>query len=380
MWVAGLLLAAVGVIPASEAVKRFPDSSYYPGAGVQRDANLLQAIVTEAGEALLTRGPGPGQIMDRFRRGELLSEERVTVLLAACHFHDPKLLPLYQWAFQHGNFREKLAALVGFYQLVGLDPPAPSQVPKEGQHWQELALRVEGLFQESRVTPLVRLWVRSYLAASGIAKPSGFVFRASPEECLRAIHRLVQPEDLADVITLWPLVRDRHRSWVVRLLENLLLYRWVPPLPNPEGPSGPWIMETAVARVDAWVGRICGTPDGWQTFWERAKQLGNGDAREGLLLVLRQPYPPVWPQAVRHLQFFGAPAVVLDPSQPLLPANEEKVKQLRALFQARREEPKKDRTLPFPVGKPAAPGSPPAMPPSPGRPPLPVPPRPLSGG
>ncbi|MGQ9751627.1 MAG: hypothetical protein ACUVRE_03125 [Thermoanaerobaculaceae bacterium] len=380
MWLAGLFLAGVGVIPVPEAVKRFPDSSFYPGSGVQRDANLLQAIVTEAGEALLTRGPGPGQIMERFRRGELPAEERVAVLLAACHFHDPKLLPLYRWAFQQGNFREKLAALVGFYQLVGLDPPAPSQVPKEGGHWQELALRVEALFQESRATPLVRLWVRTYLAASGISGASGFVFRVNPEECLRAIGRLAQPEDLADVITLWPLVSDRHRSWVVRLLENLLLYRWVPPLPNPEGPSGPWIMETAVASVDAWVGKLCGTPDGWQTFWERAKQLGNGDAKEGLLLVLRQPYPPVWPQAARHLQFFGAPAVVLDPSQPLYPANEEKVKQLRAWFQAGREEPEKARTPPFPLVKPASPGSPPAMPPSPGRPPLPVPPRPFPGG
>lgn len=379
MWVAGLLLSGVGVIPVPEAVKRFPDSSFYPGSGAQRDANLLKAIVKEAGEALLTRGPGPGQIMDRFRRGELAGEERVAVLLAACHFHDPKLLPLYRWAFQQGNFREKLAALVGFYQLVGLDPPAPSQVPKEGEHWQKLALRAEALYQETWTTPLVRLWVRSYLVASGVSQVGGFVFRTNPEGCLRAISRLAQPEDLADVIALWPLLRDHHRSWIVRLLENLLLYRWVPPPPNPEGPTGPWIMETAVASVDAWVGKLCGTPDGWQTFWERARQLGGGDLREGLLLVLKQPYPQVWPQAAWHLQFFGAPAVVLDRSQPLHPANEEKVQQLRALFQPGREKPRRDRTSPFPLGKPAPPGSPPAVSPLPRRPPIPAPPRPQPG-
>lgn len=382
MWVAGLLLAGVGVIPVSEAVKRFPDSSFYPGSGVQRDANLLQAIVTEAGEGLLTRGPGPGQIMDRFRRGELVTEERVAVLLSACHFHDPKLLPLYRWAFQQGNLREKLAALVGFFQLVGLDPPAPSQVPKEGFHWQELASRLEALIQETRTTPLVRLWVRSYLVASGVSRAEGFVFRTRPEDCLRAISRIAQPEDLADVITLWPLISEQHRAWVVRVLENLLLYRWVPPPPNPEGPTGPWIMETAVSSVDAWVGRLCGTPDGWQTFWERTKQLGNGDVQEGLLLALRQPYPYVWPQAAWHLQLFGAPAVVLDPSRPLHPANEEKVRKLRELLRPGKDKAEASQPTLFPAVRPGPPARSAVPPPMPKKPGLPLPTKPplRSGG
>lgn len=334
MTLAGLLLAGVGFFPVPEVVRRFPDASAFPGVGVQREANMLAAIWQEA-EALLTSGPGPGQILARFRRGELTGDERVLVLLGACHSHDLQLVPLYQWAFEAGGAKDKLAAAIGFFYLVGLDPPAPSAVPQKGDHWQELASRARELAREARTTPLARLWVRSYLAASGLSA-GGFVFRAPAEACLRALVRVAQPEDLAEVVALWPLVVPAHRSYLVRLLEALTLSRWVPAPPNPQGPTGPWIMETAVNSVDAWVSQLCRTPDGWASFWRRAAQLGDGDVREGLLTVLRQPYPPAWPVAAWHLQAWGAPAVVLERARPDHPANKERVDKLRALFRPER--------------------------------------------
>jgi hypothetical protein len=38
-----LLAASVGIIPVPEVVKRFPDPSYYPGVGVQREAHMLES-------------------------------------------------------------------------------------------------------------------------------------------------------------------------------------------------------------------------------------------------------------------------------------------------------------------------------------------------
>lgn len=358
MWALSLLLSGLGLIPLPEVVQRFPDASAFPGVGTQKEANMLEAITREGGEELLTRGPGPGQIMARFRQGLLSPQERVAVLLTACHYHDLQLLPLYQWAFAQGGTREKVAALVGYFQLLGLDPPAPSSIPPTGPHWQELAQRAGEVAEEARKTPLVRLWLRSYLAATGLVEPQGLVFKAKPEDCLRALLRLAQPEDLAEVVAFWPLVREKDRSYLVRLLEALTLARWVPAPPNPQGPTGPWIMETAVNSVDAWVANLCASPDGWATFWRRAQELGSGDPRQGLLLVLRQPYPPAWPLAAWYLQAWGAPAVLLERSRPEHPVNEEQVRRLRALFLGEGGSP----SSPRPPGGPKTPPFPPLPP------------------
>ncbi|MCX7895338.1 MAG: hypothetical protein N2447_05215 [Thermoanaerobaculum sp.] len=323
MWAPILLAAALGgLIPVPDSVKRFPNSSYWPGVGVQRDANMLADIQREAGEELLTRGPGPSQIMARFHRGQLSPDERVALLLVACYYHDPQLLPLYRWAFEKGNTREKIAATVGFWRLVGLLPPSPSVIPATGPHWQQLAARAAELQQATRERPLVALWVNSYLAASGLVKPTGFTFHATPEECLNALARLAQPEDLPYVVALWPLAtRFEDRSRLVKILEAITLSRVVPEVRGDRTPTGPWIMETAINTVDAFVANLCFTPDGWALFLHNAAALAGGDLREGFLAALRQLYAPVWPLAAAQLQGFGAPAAIFDRTWPDHPSN-----------------------------------------------------------
>lgn len=317
-----LVAALAGIIPVPDAVKRFPDSSYWPGAGAQRDGNMLAAIKKEAGEELLTRGPGPSQILARFQKGALAPDQRVSVLLAACHYHDPQLLPVYLWAFEKGNVKEKLAAVVGFYQLIGLLPPAPSAVPSTGPHWQQLAARTKELMAATKEQPLVALWVRSYLAASGVPQGSGFVFNAKPEECLEALARLLQPEDLPYLVQLWPLApRFEHRSRLVGVFEAVTLSRVVPEVRGERAPTGPWIMETAINSVEAFVSNLCRTPDGWGLFLHNAASLADGDLRAGLLKVLRQSYAPVWPLAAAQLQGYGAPAALFNRTWPDHPEN-----------------------------------------------------------
>ncbi|MGC8917121.1 MAG: hypothetical protein ACP5NF_09105 [Thermoanaerobaculum sp.] len=319
-----VLLASsfAGIIPVPDAVKRFPDSSYWPGVGVQRDANMLEAIKRQAGEELLTRGPGPAQILARFRASALTPDERLAVLLSACHYHDPQLLPLYLWAFEKGNIREKVAAVVGFWQLVGLVPPAPSSIPAKGPHWQELAARTRELMAATRERPLVAIWVDSYLAVSGLPSRSPFVFKAKPEECLEAIARIAQPEDLPRIAALWPLVsRFEHKGRLVRVIEAVTLTQVVPQVRGERAPTGPWIMETAVNSVEATLAGTCQTPDGWQLFLHNAASLAGGDLKEGLLKALRQPYAAVWPLAAAELQAFGAPAVIFNRTWPDHPDN-----------------------------------------------------------
>lgn len=338
MLAATLLAASVaGIIPVPDAVKRFPDSSYWPGVGAQRDANMLAAIRQEAGEELLTRGPGPGQIVARFARGGLTFEERVSVLLGACYSHDPQLLPIYLWAFEKGNVKDKLAALVGFYQLVGLVPPAPSTVPATGPHWAQLASRTRELMAATREKPLVAVWVDSYAAASGLPAGGRFVFNVKPEECLEAIARIAQPEDLPYLVALWPLAsRFEHRSRLVRVFEAVTLSRVVPVVQGERAPTGPWIMETAVNSVDAFVANLCRTPDGWELFLFNASSLAGGDLREGLLKVLRQGYAPVWPLAAAQLQGYGAPAAIFNRTWPDHPENKAARDRVLEVFRAKR--------------------------------------------
>ncbi|MEW5877916.1 MAG: hypothetical protein AB1751_07630 [Acidobacteriota bacterium] len=332
-----LATAFAGVIPVPDSVKRFPDASYWPGVGAQRDGNMLAAIRKEAGEELLTRGPGPSQILARFEKGALTPDQRVSVLLSACYYHDPQLLPLYLWAFEKGNVKDKLAAVVGFYQLIGLAPPAPSAVPATGPHWQQLAARTKELMAATREQPLVALWVNSYLEASGLPHRSGFTFKAKPEECLEAIARLAQPEDLPYLVALWPLTtRFEHRSKLVRVFEAITLSQVVPVVQGERAPTGPWIMETAINSVDAFVSNLCRTPDGWGLFLHNAASLANGDLRTGLLKVLRQNYAPVWPLAAAQLQGYGAPAAIFNRTWPDHPDNKAAREQVLEVFRDKR--------------------------------------------
>jgi len=371
---ASLVLAAgVGIIPVPDVVKRFPDPSYYPGVGVQREAEMLAAIQREVAEELLTRGPGPGQLLQRFLANQLDGDQRVAVLLGGCHYHDPLLLPLYQAAFEKGNVKEKLAGAVGFFQLVGLAPPPPSSIPATGAHWQALAQRARELAAATRERPLSRLWARSYLQAIGVEQAGGFAFRAKPEECLEALARIAQPEDLPEVLALWPLARPQDRSRLVRLLEALTLSELVPRPPNPQGPTGPWLMETAVNTVEVFVASLCRPPDGWEGFWRKAAALGGGDVKAGLLRVLKHPYPPAWPLAAYHLQGFGAPAVLFDRTRPDNPANKEQAARVRQAFQAKPlEQPRPAGGGLLPAGGLPAP-LPKGVPPGPPRPPRPLP-------
>ncbi|KDA54465.1 hypothetical protein EG19_12175 [Thermoanaerobaculum aquaticum] len=332
-----LATAFAGVIPVPDSVKRFPDASYWPGVGAQRDGNMLAAIRKEAGEELLTRGPGPSQILARFEKGALTPDQRVSVLLSACYYHDPQLLPLYLWAFEKGNVKDKLAAVVGFYQLIGLLPPAPSAVPATGPHWQQLAARTKELMAATREQPLVALWVNSYLEASGLPHRSGFTFKAKPEECLEAVARLAQPEDLSYLVALWPLTtRFEHRSKLVRVFEAITLSQVVPVVQGERAPTGPWIMETAINSVDAFVSNLCRTPDGWGLFLHNAASLANGDLRTGLLKVLRQSYAPVWPLAAAQLQGYGAPAAIFNRTWPDHPDNKAARERVLEVFRDKR--------------------------------------------
>ena len=66
MIASSLVLAVVvgaGTVPIPDSVSRFPDPSYWPGIGVQQVGMMLRAVRADAGLAMRSEGPGPGQVI-----------------------------------------------------------------------------------------------------------------------------------------------------------------------------------------------------------------------------------------------------------------------------------------------------------------------------
>ncbi len=337
-----LVLAVVmgaGTVPIPDSVSRFPDPSYWPGMGAQQVRMMLAAVQADAGLEMRSAGPGPHQLMARWRAGSLNAAERVAVLLGGPAFHDPVLLPAYAEALRSPTLRERQAAAVGLAWLLGEPSPDPRAVAAQPDTVENLAVVAERVARACRRRTLLGVWADSYLAASGLPHRPGMTLGRRPEECLRAIAAIAQPDDLDELVALWPLIAERHQQYaLVPTFAIVTLRRFEPaPPPGSRVTQGGWLTEAGAQAVDGFVRRLCNTPDGEALVRAAVARLA-GVPESGLdtpapwLAVLRLRLPSMWAVPLERLTAFGAPAVHFDRSNPAAKRNEAAVRRVRSLF------------------------------------------------
>ena len=299
---------------------------------------MVTKVLADAGGALRSAGPGPQQIRDRWLAGRINSAEKVVVLLGGAAFHDPALLRIYDEATRSFELRVRMAAAVGFYVLIGDLPPAPSSIRDTPEEWESLSAVVRRLGWATRTRSLVRVWVDSFAVTKGAEVSERFVFRRSGKECLRAIREIAQPEDLPEVLALWPMLdRKDERGSVLRTIEMITLQRLVDRSPDPHKPWGEWQIDAAFALVDGWVARLCKPIDGeaqLRLTFEANHLVERGGALgpAAWMYFLNGGYAPSLPLALERLADISGAHVEIDRQQLGSPANKQASKRIFERF------------------------------------------------
>jgi|YNPBryunderm2012_1023409.scaffolds.fasta_scaffold11490_2 hypothetical protein len=319
------LVAAQAVappLPAPQSLARFPDASYWPGAGLQQVSNMLAEIQRDSEQEMRSHGPGPQQLAARWARGGLSERDQLALLLGGASYHHPSLLPVYAQALRSPSLTVRQAAAVGLAWLLGDRPAAPQSIPDTAETWQRLGAFADALVEASRTRSLVGIWIDSYLHGSGLLRPAGLVLAREPSRCLEAIDEIATPGDLPELLALWPLLpAPRDRYAVLRTLERIMVARLVAAPAGPRRSWGTWVYESGAEIVDTFVAQRCSTVDGWEVARRNAIAVarhddGCGGCRpEPWLKLLEVSYPPVWALALEVLPAFGAPVVLYQRGQ-----------------------------------------------------------------
>jgi hypothetical protein len=318
---AALLLAValgVGKVPVASSIEQFPNASAYPASGQRQFGHLLTDIEYNAAPTFRTSGPGPAQLLARWRSRRLSPDERMVALLAGATYHDPVLLPIYLDAFDSPLLRERQAAVVGLAWLLGEPSPDPTHLSLDMPVWRSARAFTSDLIRATAERSLVRVWIDSYLGAMGLPVMSGHGgIGRSPAECLGAIAAIAQPEDLGDLFALWPLLDASGQAAMVHILEVVSVQRFRDVPRGPRAPTGPWIEAAAAERVDGWVRNACHSVNGLGVAMHNIARLADAmDAPPGVvgtaLAALSNDDPAAWPVAAELLVPFGGPAVSFD--------------------------------------------------------------------
>lgn len=337
----GLLLAVVlgaGRVPITEATMKFPDSSSWSGAGQRRVENMLADVRSAQETRLAAVGPGPQQLAARWQRGQLNAAERVAVLLGASVFHHPAVLPIYADGLRSRVLRERQAAMVGLAWFLGVPPPDPEQAAEGSAVLGAARRSADALVLLLRERTLADLWCESYLVARGLVPTEGRVLlHPDAKTCLLALREIAGPQDLDSLTALWPAVAERDRPALLRTLEAVTMQQFFIPPANPQAPTGGWLYVDAAARVDAWVGGLCRSVEGFGLAlanMARAWPLPEPPERpyQPLLTPMEGSYEPLWFLPSELLVAFGGRSVSYDRVQTDNPRNRDQRDRVRDSF------------------------------------------------
>ncbi|MGD8440737.1 MAG: hypothetical protein PVG53_09390, partial [Holophagae bacterium] len=239
-----------------------PEVGHFPGSFF--DTRAKQPLQRRAMESW----PGPAQLVERWRTGELNRKEQMAVLLGASASHDPQLLPVYRDAIESDDARLRMAAAYGYRELIadGLLMVAGGVGDADAR---ALAGEMDAVAATLRERPLVELWLQAALANEGASMPGwrGVVLKRPVGLCLRALEEIVIFDDVELLATAYRSARGRDlRLGLVELLEAVTLQRF---FFKPKDPSRGWGMRQVNEAFDAtdayledWLDRRCVTDPG----------------------------------------------------------------------------------------------------------------------
>lgn len=288
-----------------------PEVSYFPGSFFDGAAKSnLQRRAME-------KWPGPSQIIDRWRSGDLDRQEQMAILLGVSASHDPVLLPLYREAVTSDNGRLRMAAAYGYRELLG---DALPNVTKgvDPETAQQLAEEMDAVAKTLRERPLVEFWLQCALMREGVSMPGwrGVVLRRPLSTSLRAVERIVSFDDFHYLATAFRLAKNKGtRVGLMRLLEAITLQEF---FKKPTAARTGWgtkdideALEAADAFVDFWIDRRCTTDpnlilsSSLRTMGLREGQPLGPSSYELWLRVLKNGRPAWYMMAARQLYELG---------------------------------------------------------------------------
>jgi hypothetical protein len=288
-----------------------PEVSYFPGSFFEAKAKAhLQTRVMD-------QWPGPSQIVDHWRNGDLDENEMLAILLGMSASHDPVLLPIYRDAVMSDNDRIRMAAAYGYRELLGdALPNVANGVDLESAR--QLAAEMDAVAATLRERPLVEFWLQSVLMDDGASMPGwrGVVLKRPRGIGFRAVERVLTFDDFKYIATAYRLAQSRDtRVSLMRLLEAITLREFLK-LPSDERAG--WgskqinqALEAADAYVDYWIDVRCITDptmiltNSMHAMGVRRVQPLAPSSYEVWLQVLKRGADPWHMMAARQLHNFG---------------------------------------------------------------------------
>jgi hypothetical protein len=253
------MIAAVILIHAtlSASAVSLDTVRYFPGSYFDsREKTQLQ-------RRAMDRWPGPSGLIELWESDELDEEGRVALLLGAAAHHDPRLLRLYRAAVVSDSQRLRQAGAYGYHDLLADRLPDVSRGLDDAAS-ETLSEEIRAVSWTLRRNSLVEMWLQALLAIEGLELPGyrGVVPDRSSGGCLRALDRVMAPEDLQALVTAYQISAERdHRVGLMRLIEGLSLSRLVVKPKGEREAWGPEIYDRALGDLDAqierWTGRRC---------------------------------------------------------------------------------------------------------------------------
>ena len=241
--VAQLVLASVVLQPVE--VRYFPGSYFDSSERVQLQARAMESW------------PGPSALAEAWRSGDLTTEQRIAILLAAPVHRDPSLLPLYREAIQARSPRLRQAAAYGYHDLIGDRLPDVRSGVGDGAA-QRLASEMDLLAETLRRHPPVAIWLQAALQSEGRSLPSfaGVTPQRTVADCLKAVDTLMTFDDLDLLVQAYQLSERRAtRIALMRLIEGLTLSRFVPRSVGSTKAWGPEVYDRGLRELDAAIAR-----------------------------------------------------------------------------------------------------------------------------
>lgn len=332
-----LVAALSGFVVPAKVVTYFPGSFF--------DARVREPLQRQVMESW----PGPTELVRLWRETDLSEQQRVALLIGGGAYHDPVMLPLYRDALSSESQILRQAAIYGYREFLA-DRLPRVDVTIDEQIVETYKGEMLWMARTLRRNSLLSMWLQSALTQEGASLPGyvGVRLTRHPQDCFRAIERLVGVEDLDLLVTAFELSGNQsNRIALTQLIEAISLSRFIIVPTGERVGSGMHMYENAIqalnGKIRQWRRNGCSV-DGVAVLRHSIRSMGvdvadplNADAYGFWRAVLDKGHSRWWMLAARRLYACGGPWYELSALQPETKRNEDLRYKLSAWYKPRQQ-------------------------------------------